>query len=408
MNIRTPQPAQAARLLQQFFKAQGLEVKYSQALEAVARLNGYQDLHAMQADTRFADPLVLTAISSNEFELREKEHSVWIGVDGISVSVTRNDEGVSVDLYAKGREDDSLAGTYLHFAEVEGGDDDIDDGEDAEEGEVHRILSELCYNHDPEESLTGLARRVHNVVCAATGDAHKALQATESYRRGSAADAEEAHRILSELTFNRNPAAMLLDLARTVDIIAREATGVERATDALTGDVKVNPHVLDGPGFWGVRGNPADFPCGEIELTSVQPCALTAPAKDMPGMTPVDWNRVSAFARSFNVKHGVLNGEKGGVITHIDVQALEKLAHYKDLSCHTRLAQTRALVIFTNHGGHFEEITLSLGQLQKAVEYEAGVIDLIDGRRLELMAFADDGSLLRYSPAAFGLVKKSK
>jgi hypothetical protein len=407
MNIRTPQPTQAARLLQQFFKTQGLDVKYSQALEAVARLNGYQNLQAMQADVRFADPLALTAISSNEFELRKKEHSAWIGVDGISVCVTRNDEGVSVDLYAKGREDDSLAGTYLHFAEVDEADDN-DEGEDADEAEVHSILSELCYNHDPEESLTGLARRVHNVVCAATGDKHKALQATEGYRRGSAADAEEAHRILSELTFNHNAAATLLDLARTVDIIARAATGVEGSTGAPDVDVKANPHVLDGPGVWGVRGNPDDFPCGEIELTSAQPCVLPAPAEDTAGMVSVDWNRVSAYARSFNVKHGVINGEKGGVITYLDVQALEKLAHYKDLSCHTRLAQTPALVIFTNHSGQFEEITLSLGQLQKAVEYEPGVIDLIDGRRLELMAFADNGSLLRFSPAAFSLLKEPK
>jgi hypothetical protein len=407
MNIRTPQPTQAARLLQQFFKTQGLEVKYSQALEAVARLNGYQDLQAMQADVRFADPLALTANSSNEFELRKKEHSAWIGVDGISVCVTRNDEGVSVDLYAKGREDDSLAGTYLHFAEVEDEEGD-DEGPDADEGEVHSILSELCYNHDPEESLAGLARRVHNVVSAATGDGHKALPETESYRRGSAADAEEAHRILSELTFNHNPAVSLLDLARTVDIIARAATGVEGSVDVQDLQVKANPNVLDGPGVWGVRGNPADFPCGEIELTSAQPCVLALPLEDEASMTPVDWNRVATYAACFNVKHGVINGEKGGVITHIDADGLKKLAHYKDLSAHTRLAQTPAVVIFTNHGGQFEEVTLTLGQLQKAVEYAPGVLDLIDGRRLELLAFSAEGALLHFSPAANSLVKKPK
>jgi len=305
MNIRTPQPAQAARLLQQFFKTQSLEVKYSQALEAVARINGYQDLHAMQADTRFADPLVLTAVSSNEFELREKDHNVWIGVDGISVCVTRNDEGVSVDMYAKGHEDDSLQGTYLHFAEAE---------ESVEE----------------EES----------------------------------------------------------DEGRPAD------------------NIKANPNVLDGPGFRGVRGSVEDFPCGEVELMPAQPCVL-APAEDFQA-APVDWSRVAACdGTKFGIKHAIINGEKGGVVTYVDREALTKLAQYKDLSCHTRLAQTIAFVVFSNQGGGFEEVTITLGQLQKAFEHEPGVIDLIDGRRLELMGYAD-GGLVRFSPAANRLVKTTK
>lgn len=120
MNIRIPQPGQAARILKQYLKGQGIELKHSQALEAIARLHGYQSWQALRADTRFADPPVLKAVSSSEYELRDKEHSVWIGVDTISVYVARNDEGVSVDLYAKGREDESsLAGTDLCFHEAE-------------------------------------------------------------------------------------------------------------------------------------------------------------------------------------------------------------------------------------------------------------------------------------------------
>jgi len=298
MNIRTPQPAQAARLLQQFFKAQGLEVKYSQALEAVARLNGYQDLHAMQADIRFSDPLSITAVSSNEFELREKEHSVWIGVDGISVCVTRNDEGVSVDLYAKGHEDNSLQGTYLHFAEAE---DSVED----EEG------------NEPSSSVS-----------------------------------------------------------------------VEPE--------KAKPYVLDGPGVWGVRGNPDDFPCGEIALSPTEPCVLTAPPEDEFIMTPVDWSRVAARP---GIDHAIIDGVAGGVVTSFDRDALKKLAHYKDLSVHLRLSQTPALVIFTTYGGVFQEIKITLGELQKAVEYTPGVIDLIDGRRLELLIFGEKGGLAHFSPA---------
>lgn len=37
--------------------------------------------------------------------------------------------------------------------------------EDAQQ--AHRILSELCYNHNPQESLTDLALRVQNVLNAA-------------------------------------------------------------------------------------------------------------------------------------------------------------------------------------------------------------------------------------------------
>lgn len=129
MNIRIPQATQAARLLKKFFGTQGIQVTHVQALEAVARMHGYQDLHAMQADARFADAPVLRPMSSNEFDLREGQHSVWIGVDGISVSVVRNDEGVSVDLYAKGHEDESLTSTYLHFSEA------AEVAEDAEEEE---------------------------------------------------------------------------------------------------------------------------------------------------------------------------------------------------------------------------------------------------------------------------------
>lgn len=305
MNIRTPQPAQAARLLQQFFKAQGLEVKYSQALEAVARMNGYQDLHAMQADTRFVDPLVISAISSNEFELREKDHNVWIGVDGISVCVTRNDEGVSVDLYAKGHEDNSLQGTYLHFAEAE------DAAEETEE----------------------------------------------------------------------------------------EARGTSEFTE------KASPHVLDGPGVWGVRGNPDDFPCGEIEIAPAQPCVLTAPSEDEFSMTPVDWTRVAAKQ---GIKHAIIDGKAGGVITAFDADAMRKLAHHKDLSVHLRLAQTPALVVFTAYRGAFQEIVITLGQLQKAVEYTPGVIDLIDGRRLEFLVFDEKGEMRHFSPATNGDLVRSE
>lgn len=48
-----------------------------------------------------------------DWTLDNTARSVWITVDNISVYIVRNDDGVSVDLFAKGRENDgSLAGTW--------------------------------------------------------------------------------------------------------------------------------------------------------------------------------------------------------------------------------------------------------------------------------------------------------
>lgn len=62
----------------------------------------------------------LTQNSSNEYTLDEK--SVWITVKGMSVYITKTDEGVAVDIFALGHEDDStgsLGSTYVFDSEVE-------------------------------------------------------------------------------------------------------------------------------------------------------------------------------------------------------------------------------------------------------------------------------------------------
>jgi hypothetical protein len=56
--------------------------------------------------------------TSEDFEL--KEGSAWITVGNISVYIRKSDEGVAVDLFPVGDEmSDSLAGTWLTFAEAE-------------------------------------------------------------------------------------------------------------------------------------------------------------------------------------------------------------------------------------------------------------------------------------------------
>lgn len=59
--------------------------------------------------------------ADNDFTITglEKCESLWLSLAGFSINLTRTDEGVAVDIYAKGREDDdALAGTYAFDQEV--------------------------------------------------------------------------------------------------------------------------------------------------------------------------------------------------------------------------------------------------------------------------------------------------
>lgn len=128
MNIRTPQPTQAARLLKAFFSTQGINITHSQALEAVARLHGYQSWQAMNSDERFTDAPALKPISSNEYVLQPTGLAAWVQVEAINVSVTRTDEGVIVDMYKTGQENECLASAGLLFQDVLTEADLLDDG----------------------------------------------------------------------------------------------------------------------------------------------------------------------------------------------------------------------------------------------------------------------------------------
>jgi hypothetical protein len=50
MNIRTPQPSQQAKILRSFFASQGINVRHTVALEAIARVAGYANTQALRAD----------------------------------------------------------------------------------------------------------------------------------------------------------------------------------------------------------------------------------------------------------------------------------------------------------------------------------------------------------------------
>lgn len=50
MNIRTPQPSQQAKILRSFFASQGISVRHTVALEAIARVAGYPNTQALRAN----------------------------------------------------------------------------------------------------------------------------------------------------------------------------------------------------------------------------------------------------------------------------------------------------------------------------------------------------------------------
>jgi hypothetical protein len=49
MTTRTPQPSQQAKILRSFFASQGIQVRHTVALEAIARVAGYASTQAMRA-----------------------------------------------------------------------------------------------------------------------------------------------------------------------------------------------------------------------------------------------------------------------------------------------------------------------------------------------------------------------
>ena len=66
-------------------------------------------------------PLGVLSRSEGETDyiLEPSATSCWITVDNISVYIVRTDEGVSVDLFPRGREgDESIAGTWVLHQEA--------------------------------------------------------------------------------------------------------------------------------------------------------------------------------------------------------------------------------------------------------------------------------------------------
>ena len=64
--------------------------------------------------------LIKEASSDNDYFLPDDEISCWITVKNLSVYIVRTDEGVSVDIFAKGAEaGESIAGTWALDTEAD-------------------------------------------------------------------------------------------------------------------------------------------------------------------------------------------------------------------------------------------------------------------------------------------------
>ncbi len=123
MDIRQPNPTQAAGILRAYLKTLGIELKHTAALEAVARTAGYTDWQSMAADMKSRgneEPALLRQDSATEYTfVGNAKQRVWVTVGNVSAYLGPTDEGVVVDLFAKGNEDgEADASTYLFYSEA--------------------------------------------------------------------------------------------------------------------------------------------------------------------------------------------------------------------------------------------------------------------------------------------------
>lgn len=65
-----------------------------------------------------ADTETIQKLADGDYELSEGR--AWLGVGQFSIRVAQTDEGVVVDIYQRGREDQSsIAGTWAHVNDLE-------------------------------------------------------------------------------------------------------------------------------------------------------------------------------------------------------------------------------------------------------------------------------------------------
>jgi hypothetical protein len=426
MNIRVPASGNAAKIAKAFLKTQGIEIKHAQALELVARLHGYKDNQAMQADVNFADPMALAAESNVDFEFKgPRNSSVWISVENISVYVKRADEGVIVDLYKKGCEDEeSLAGTYLEYNEAM-------DVCEACGSEVHDGYCKdmTCYYSDwPQwvppaeiESMTRPAlekkygvkfRDVSGLLSAAwdrtfvRNHGDKSEQGWWWHEAGK--DSDEAQVLAGSQGVDFDGPYDTIDEAAwgyvTMHTRPASATRATATTDSFARSEEIKAKYLQSgcsrhdvqEAMDALREHCSDiFDSG----TNMWEFLMEEPHEDKEASDfepqPVDW---AVVAEEENICALMFDKNNEREIVSFAPDALKELARVKDLSNRLSLGKRSAYQYTVAEAGGVIQ-TVDLHVLQGAHEYEPGYIDLKDGRVLQLLKRTAQGQFRRFSPA---------
>jgi len=125
MNVIKPTPSQAAFVLKNFLKAEGIDIKLGQTQEAVARMLGYSSWNALasEVDPRIGDKEgCLHQEDETTYTLTTGAQSyAYINVNNLQVSIKHDDEGVCVDVFARQPiegEVGELGSTWVMFDEA--------------------------------------------------------------------------------------------------------------------------------------------------------------------------------------------------------------------------------------------------------------------------------------------------
>lgn len=111
MNIRMPNATEAARILREALAEKGVDLKHTQVLELIARLQGYRNAHVMNHDKKFAHPIALKALASADFQLRETSPCARIDADRFAVTIRREPAGIRVAVLAPSQPNVALSDT---------------------------------------------------------------------------------------------------------------------------------------------------------------------------------------------------------------------------------------------------------------------------------------------------------
>lgn len=96
----------------------GNPVVIDQVAELEAARQGFRNVHACKSALSAEGELVLDAVSSNEYQLKDGADDVWVHMGPFKVRLYFTDEGMVTDIYAIGADSESIASTYAAHTET--------------------------------------------------------------------------------------------------------------------------------------------------------------------------------------------------------------------------------------------------------------------------------------------------